>query len=63
MGAKYRIVSAKDYYGPPLVAAAYDGKPVRFPMKPVKGPLPVGLTNPEIPVTEPRFGAFVVLSE
>lgn len=62
-GQKYRVVSAKDFYGPALAAGTYDGKPVNFPMKPVKPPAPVGLPAADLPVTEPRFAAFIVLPE
>ncbi|MGI8979665.1 MAG: right-handed parallel beta-helix repeat-containing protein [Pirellulaceae bacterium] len=60
-GQQFRIVSAKDYFGPSLVTGAYDGQPVRLPMKPVTPPPPVGLPNVKLPVTEPKFAAFVVL--
>jgi hypothetical protein len=60
-GDSYRIVSAKDFFGQPLASGKFDGKPVRLPMKPVAGPKPVGMPEAELPITEPRFGAFVVL--
>ncbi len=60
-GAAFRIVSAKDFFGPPLVAGVYEGGTVRVPMQTVAGPQPVGLPAVELPVTEPRFAAFVVL--
>ena len=60
-GQKFRIVSPKDFYGPSLVEDTYDGQEVILPMKPVKGPQPVGMPDFPLPVTEPRFAAFVVL--
>jgi len=60
-GRAFRIVSAKDFFGTPLVSGKYDGGAVRIPMKPVMPPPPVGLPQVELPVTEPHFGAFVVL--
>jgi hypothetical protein len=60
-GQAYRIVSVKDFFGEPLVSAVYDGAAVPVPMKPVAGTQPVGLPNAKLPVTEPLFGAFVVL--
>ncbi|HUE69320.1 MAG TPA: hypothetical protein VMP01_00385, partial [Pirellulaceae bacterium] len=59
----FRIVSAKDYFGMPLVSGTYDGQPVRLPMKPIQGPPPVGMPDVTLPVTEPQFGAFVVLPQ
>lgn len=60
-GAKFRIVSAKDFFGAPLVTGVYDGKSVRVSMKPVTAALPIGMSNAKLPVTEPRFVALVVL--
>ena len=60
-GQKFRIVSAKDFFGPALVTGDYDGKPVRLPMKAVTPPSPVGMPNAKLPVTEPKFAAVVVL--
>ena len=60
-GHGFRIVSAKDFFGPALVQGTYDGQPVRVPMKPVTPPPPVGMPDEQVPVTEPQFGAFVVL--
>jgi hypothetical protein len=60
-GQAYRIVSAKDFFGPSIVTGTYDGKPVRIPTQPVRPPAPVGLADEELPVTEPNFAAFVVL--
>lgn len=59
--SEFRIVSAKDFFGRPLVAGKYEGGTVRIPMRPVTPPPPVGMPQAELPVTEPHFGAFVVL--
>jgi hypothetical protein len=61
-GQPFRIVSAKDFYGEPVVSGSYDGGFVKLPMRPVRGPQPVGLDDADLPVTEPRFGAFVVMT-
>lgn len=62
-GDAFRIVSAKDYFGLALVTGVYKGGVVRVPMKPVAPPKPVGMSKAELPATEPRFAAFVVLPE
>src|SRR5204863_1398521 len=60
-GQRFRIVSAKDFFGPAVAQGTYDGKPIRLPMKAVTPPSPVGLPSAKLPVTEPKFGAFVEL--
>jgi hypothetical protein len=62
-GSKFRIASAKDFYGPALVEGTYEGGAIRVPMKAVKPAQPVGMPAAELPATEPHFGAFVVLPE
>jgi hypothetical protein len=62
-GKKYRVVSVKDVFGAALVSGTYDGKAVRVPMKAVTPPAPVGMPKAQLPVTEPRFAAFVVLPD
>jgi hypothetical protein len=62
-GRRFRVVSAKDFFGPPLVSGTYDGKAVRVPMKAVTPPPPVGMPEADLPVTEPRFAALVVLPD
>jgi len=61
-GTKYRIVSATNFYGDPIVSGTYDGKPIKLPMKPTKAPPPIGLKDPT-PPTEPVFGAYILLPE
>jgi hypothetical protein len=60
---KFSIVSAKDFFGRRLVSGTFDNQPVRLPMTLVSGPQPVGMPDVELPVTEPKFAAFVVLPE
>lgn len=60
-GQDFRVVSVKDFYGKPIVTDTYDGQPIRLPMKPIAAQLPVGMPAAKLPVTEPQFGAFVVL--
>jgi hypothetical protein len=61
-GQAFRILSAKDFFGAPLVSGTYNGQPVRLPMKPIQGPQPVGMPEVKLPVTEPQFGAYVVMA-
>ena len=60
-GQPYRIVSAQDFHGAPVVSGTYEGTPLALPMKPVRAVRPVGMPDYDLPVTEPEFGAFVVL--
>lgn len=62
-GQGFRIVSAKDFFGPPVLTGVYDGQTVMLAMKPITPPNPVGMPDVKVPVTEPFFGAFVVLPE
>lgn len=62
-GRRFRVVSAKDFFGPPLMSGTYDGKAVRVPIKVVTPPPPVGMPGADLPVTEPRFAALVVLPD
>jgi hypothetical protein len=61
VGKAFRMVSAKDVFGPALAAGTYDGLPVRLPMVAVRPPPPVGMPDAQVPATEPEFGAYVVL--
>lgn len=61
-GESFRVVSVKDFYGPPVLEGMYRGQPVSVPLKPVAGPPPIGLPDEKLPVTEPYFAAFVVLT-
>ena len=62
-GQKYRVLSVKDSFGPAIVSGVFESKPVKIPMKPVKAVQPVGMPEAELPVTEPKFAAFVVLAD
>jgi hypothetical protein len=62
-GQRYRIVSAQNFFGGDVISGTYDGKPIELPMKQVPVARPVGMPDYELPVTEPEFGAFVVLPE
>jgi len=61
IGQKFRVVSAKDFFGPSIVSGEYDGTPIELPLQPIQSPLPVGLKDVKLPVTEPEFSAFIVL--
>lgn len=63
VGTKFRIASAKDFFGQPLVAGVYDGQSVCVPLTPITPPPPVGMPDAKTPLTEPQFAALVVLSE
>jgi hypothetical protein len=60
-GQEFKIVSAQDSYGEPVMSGRYDG-PVKLPMRPRPGMLPIGRADFVAPPTEPEFGAYVVLS-
>lgn len=62
-GQAFRIVSAKDFFGTPVIEGIYRGKNIHLPMRPITPPPPVGMPDAKLPVTEPQFAAFVVLSE
>ena len=61
VGVKFRIVSAQDFFGEPVLAGAYDGKPVRLPMKEYRAVPPIGKEQYVPPATGPEFNVFVVL--
>ena len=60
-GQAFRIVSVRDVFGPALLTGVFKEKAVNIPLNAVKGPLPVGLTEVKLPVTEPGFSTFLVL--
>ena len=62
-GAKFRIVSAQDFFGKPVLEGKYDGKPLRLPMTDYRAPPPVGKPDYVPPATGPEFNVFVVLPE
>ncbi len=60
-GQRFKIVSAQNFFGEPVMTGTYDGAPVRLSMRPTAPAQPVGMSDYKLPVTQPRFGAFVVL--
>lgn len=59
-GAKYEVRSAQNFFGAPVLAGTYDGKPLRLPMSAQRIAKPVGANfNP--PQTAPEFNVFVLL--
>ena len=62
LGQPYRIVSVQDVHGDEVARSTYDGKPIVLPMKPGRPSPPIGMSAYPVPVTEPEFGAFVVLA-
>jgi hypothetical protein len=62
-GQRYRIVSAQDYFGEPVLEGAFDGRPVRLPMTEYRARAPIGLPEKTPPATGPTFNVFVVLPE
>lgn len=61
-GQRYQIVSAQDFYGEPVAAGVYEGRPVRLPMRPRAIMAPVGMPDFVAKATEPEFGVYVILS-
>ena len=62
-GQRFRIVSARNFFGPTVVSGTYQGGSVSVPMKGVAPLQPVGMPQYKLPVNEPGFGVFVVLPE
>jgi hypothetical protein len=60
-GARFKIVSAQDFFGEPVLDGRYDGKPVRLPMKEYRAVPPIGKEKYVPPATGPEFNVFVVL--
>ncbi|HVG31082.1 MAG TPA: right-handed parallel beta-helix repeat-containing protein [Pyrinomonadaceae bacterium] len=59
-GAKYEVRSAQNFFGEPVLAGIYDGKPLRLPTAARVIVRPVGANfNP--PPTAPEFNVFVLL--
>jgi hypothetical protein len=58
---KYRIVSAQDFFGKPVVEGKYDLKPVELPMTEYRAAPPIGMPDHKPPATGPTFNVFVVL--
>ncbi|MFL6227684.1 MAG: hypothetical protein ACJ741_02780 [Pyrinomonadaceae bacterium] len=60
-GAKFEVRDARNYFGAPVVAGTYDGKPLRLPVGARRVALPVG-AHAASPQSAPEFGVFVLLS-
>jgi hypothetical protein len=60
-GMNYKIVSAQDPFGQPLLTGTWEGQPVEIPLKPVPATQPIGLPDFHAPVTEPTFAVFLLL--
>ncbi|HEU4642665.1 MAG TPA: right-handed parallel beta-helix repeat-containing protein, partial [Gemmatimonadaceae bacterium] len=60
-GDAYEIRNVQSWFAAPVAAGVYTGALVPFPMTPVVPPAPQGGWVVTPPLTEPRFGAFVVL--
>jgi hypothetical protein len=61
-GQHFRIVSCQNFFGPAVLTGTYEGKPIQLPMRPTKPAQPVGMPDYSLPVTEPEFGAYVILA-
>jgi hypothetical protein len=59
-GQAYRVVNARNFYGPSIVEGKFDGAKVRLPLSATPAAKPVGLENRETPA-DPHFAVFVVL--
>ncbi|OPX21763.1 MAG: hypothetical protein B1H04_06085 [Planctomycetales bacterium 4484_123] len=60
VGARYEVLAAVDYFGRPVVAGTYDGRPVRLPLRPVQPVRPVGGGARELRPVGPTFSVFVL---
>lgn len=63
VGQQFRIVSAQDFYGLPVLKGRYEGKPVSLSMSTAPAATPRGLKLGKLIKSGPEFGAFVVLPE
>lgn len=59
-GEKYEVRDAQNFYGPPVVAGTYDGKPLLLPLGARRRARPVG-ADADPPQTAPEFNVFVLL--
>ncbi len=59
-GARYEIVDAQNYFGPPVAAGTYDGKPISVPMTGLTVAVPNGNVATVPTHTSPEFAAFVL---
>jgi hypothetical protein len=61
-GDFYEIRDAQNFFGPPVTAGAYEGRPVSIPVMGLQTGDPVGKAPSPPRHTAPEFGAFIVLS-
>jgi len=59
-GQAFRVVNARNFYGPSIVTGRFDGDKLRLPLAPTPAAKPVGLEDRNAPA-DPHFGVFVVL--
>ena len=58
---RFKIVSAQDFFGPPLMEGRYEGRMARLPMKEYRALPPLGKDGYQPPATGPEFNVFVVV--
>jgi hypothetical protein len=59
-GAAFEVRDAQNFFGEPVAAGAYDGRPLRLPMKLKQVAGPVGNVERQPSHTAPEFAVFVV---
>lgn len=62
-GRRFRIMNAQHPFGEPIVADVFDGASVQIPMQPTPPVQPIGMQDYELPISQPVFGVFLVLSD
>jgi hypothetical protein len=60
VGANYEVRDAENFWGEPVAAGKFDGRPVRIPMSGLLAGRPNGEVPTSVGSTGPEFGAFVV---
>jgi hypothetical protein len=60
-GMEFEIRKAEDYFGIPVLAGTYDGKPLRLPMTELSVAQPIGYDF-TASSTAPKFGVFVLIA-
>lgn len=60
-GDRFRVVNAQNPLGAAIAQGVYDGKPIAIEMKPTPLASPIGMPDYTLPVTQPVFGAFLLL--
>jgi hypothetical protein len=59
VGDTFEVRNAKDFFGPPVIKAKYDGKPLHLPLVGLRVAAPLG--GSKTPGDDPQFSAFVML--